>query len=213
MRLFLNAVKYLLMGFGLIVLEQIPTVFITKNQPIWRVLAISLALLIITGLVYYLAYRFKLVDYFKILRNPSAWKTIIIGILALFLVKILGGIVLVLEHGANANTSNQSVIESLGMNPILLVILTVIVAPIVEEITCRGIIQGLAFKNSYLGVLVSSLIFGGLHVPTDLGSWIIYGGMGLVLGLIYRKTQKLEYSMTIHFLNNALGVIFMLLAM
>ena len=37
------------------------------------------------------------------------------------------------------------------------------------------------------------------------------GGMGLVLALIYHRTQKLEYTIAVHFINNALGVLFMLL--
>ena len=75
----------------------------------------------------------------------------------------------------------------------------------------RGLIVKQAFHFSKLGVLVSSLLFGALHMPTDLGSWILYGGMGLVLAMIYRKTQKLEFSIAVHALNNFLGVLSMIL--
>lgn len=211
MKKFLKVLKYLFIGLGVIVLEQLPILFVAKHQPMWQTLLICLALLLVTGFVMYLAKRLNLLTGPSVLRNGRAWKTVMIGVVILYLVKMLGGAVLFLEHGANANTSNQSVIESLGMPPVLLVVLTVIVAPIVEEIACRGIIQGLAFGNSYLGVAVSTLVFGVLHMPTDIGSWIIYGGMGLVLGLVYHKTQKIEYGITVHFINNALGVALMLL--
>ena len=97
------------------------------------------------------------------------------------------------------------------MSPLLLVVLTAIAAPIVEETVMRGLILGRLFNNSYLGVILSSLLFGLLHIPTNIGSWIIYGGMGLVLAVVYHKTQKLEYTIAIHFINNALGVLFMIL--
>jgi membrane protease YdiL (CAAX protease family) len=48
-------------------------------------------------------------------------------------------------------------------------------------------------------------------MPTDLGSWILYGGMGLVLALVYQKTKKLEYSIAVHALNNFLGVLSLIL--
>lgn len=145
------------------------------------------------------------------LKTWKAWKTILVGFVVLTIVKYIGGVVLLLENGIGANTENQAALEQLGMSPLLLVVLTAIAAPIVEETVMRGLILGRLFNNSYLGVILSSLLFGLLHIPTNIGSWIIYGGMGLVLAVVYHKTQKLEYTIAIHFINNALGVLFMIL--
>ena len=159
----------------------------------------------------YVAKRVELLSHLEELKTWKAWKTILVGFVVLTIVKYIGGVVLLLENGIGANTENQAALEQLGMSPLLLVVLTAIAAPIVEETVMRGLILGRLFNNSYLGVILSSLLFGLLHIPTNIGSWIIYGGMGLVLAVVYHKTQKLEYTIAIHFINNALGVLFMIL--
>ena len=165
-----------------------------------------LAFLVVTLVTVLIAKRLGFLNHASQLLTRGAWKSIFMGFLVMIPVRMLGGITLVLEHGTKANTLNQSVIENLGMSPALLFVMTVVAAPIVEEFVFKQ-----AFHFSKLGVLVSSLLFGALHMPTDLGSWILYGGMGLVLAMIYRKTQKLEFSIAVHALNNFLGVLSMIL--
>lgn len=211
MKKFLTALKYFFLALGLLFLEQLPTAFIAADQPFWQSAVISLSLLVIAVFTVFVAKRVGLLSHLEDLKTWEAWKTVLIGYVAILVVEYVGRIVLVLEEGLDANTVNQSTLEQLGMSPLLLVALTVIVAPIVEETVMRGLILGRVFNNSYLGVILSSLLFGLLHMPTDIGSWIIYGGMGLVLAIVYHKTQKLEYTIAIHFINNALGVLLMLL--
>ncbi|MCQ9216515.1 CPBP family intramembrane glutamic endopeptidase [Streptococcus gallolyticus] len=211
MKKFLTALKYFFLALGLLFLEQLPTAFIAADQPFWQSVLITLALLVVAVFTVYVAKRVGLLNHLEELKTWQAWKTVLIGYVAILVVEYVGRIVLVLEEGLDANTVNQSTLEQLGMSPLLLVALTVIVAPIVEETVMRGLILGRVFNNSYLGVILSSLLFGLLHMPTDIGSWIIYGGMGLVLAIVYHKTQKLEYTIAIHFINNALGVLLMLL--
>jgi len=211
MKKILTALKYFFLALGLLFLEQLPTAFIAADQPFWQSAVISLSLLVIAVFTVFVAKRVGLLSHLEDLKTWEAWKTVLIGYVAILVVEYVGRIVLVLEEGLDANTVNQSTLEQLGMSPLLLVALTVIVAPIVEETVMRGLILGRVFNNSYLGVILSTLLFGLLHMPTDIGSWIIYGGMGLVLAIVYHKTQKLEYTIAIHFINNALGVLLMLL--
>lgn len=211
MKKFLTALKYFFLALGLLFLEQLPTAFIAADQPFWQSALIVLALLIVAALTVFVAKRVGLLNHLKDLKTWKAWKTILVGFVVLTIVKYIGGVVLLLENGIGANTENQAALEQLGMSPLLLIVLTAIAAPIVEETVMRGLILGRVFNNSYLGVILSSLLFGLLHIPTNIGSWIIYGGMGLVLAVVYHKTQKLEYTIAIHFINNALGVLLMLL--
>lgn len=211
MKKFLTALKYFFLALGLLFLEQLPTAFIAADQPFWQSALIILALLIIAALTVFVAKRVGLLNYLEELKTWQAWKTVLIGLVVLTVVKYIGGIILLLENGIGANTENQAALEQLGMSPLLLVVLTAIAAPIVEETVMRGLILGRTFNNSYFGVIISSLLFGLLHMPTNIGSWVIYGGMGLVLAVVYHKTQKLEYTIAIHFINNALGVLFMIL--
>lgn len=198
-------------AFLIFLVEQLPIFFISVSQ-LWQVLLLSAVLLIISGLTLYIAKRANLLEGFKALANGRAWLYILLGFLVLYLVKILGGITLVLE--GLESTSNQAAIENAGMHPLVMVLLTVIVAPIVEETVFRGFIMGRVFdRQSILGLLISSFLFGLAHLPTSIGAWIIYGGMGLVLGWVYRKTEKLEYTMMIHFLNNGFAIALMYLLM
>ena len=211
MKKFLTALKYFFLALGLFFLEQLPTAFIAADQPFWQSALIILNLLIVVALTVFVAKRVGLLNHLKDLKTWKAWKTILVGFVVLTIVKYIGGVVLLLENGIGANTENQAALEQLGMSPLLLVVLTAIAAPIVEETVMRGLILGRTFNNSYFGVIISSLLFGLLHMPTNIGSWVIYGGMGLVLAVVYHKTQKLEYTIAIHFINNALGVLFMIL--
>lgn len=211
MKKLLTALKYFFLALGLLFLEQLPTAFIAADQPFWQSALIILALLIVAALTVFVTKRVGLLNHLKDLKTWKAWKTILVGFVVLTIVKYIGGVVLLLENGIGANTENQAALEQLGMSPLLLIVLTAIAAPIVEETVMRGLILGRVFNNSYLGVILSSLLFGLLHIPTNIGSWIIYGGMGLVLAVVYHKTQKLEYTIAIHFINNALGVLLMLL--
>ncbi len=208
----LSKIKWFFIALGIVVVEQLPILLLKKGQPLWQVIAISSILLIITGLTYYFAKKTELLENKLISDGDSAILWIGLGFAALTITKFIGGMVLFLEHGANANTANQAALVQAGLHPILLFILAAIVAPVVEETVFRGIIFGKLFgSESYLGLVVSSLLFGGLHMPSDIGSWIIYAGMGLVLGFVYHKTRNLSYCMIIHFINNGLAVVLMLL--
>lgn len=212
MKKYLIPLRDFCIAFALIILEQFPTAFIKPNQPVWQSVWIAFAFLAVAILTGYIAKRMQLLNHARDFKTWKAWQVILVGFVLLTLVKYIGGIVLMLENGLGANTQNQMALEQLGLSPILLIVLTIIVAPMVEETVMRGIILGRLFKNSYLGVIVSSFLFGLLHMPSDIGSWIIYGGMGLVLALVYHKTEKLEYTIAIHLINNALGVFLMLLS-
>ena len=111
-----------------------------------------------------------------------------------------------------SNSTNQEIIENAHMNPFLLITFTVIMAPIVEELVFRGLLMGRVFNpDSIVGLIVSSLLFGLVHMPNSIGVWIVYAGMGLALGIAYRKFQKLEYCIMAHIINNSIAVSMMLL--
>ena len=65
--------------------------------------------------------------------------------------------------------------------------------------------------DSIVGLLLSGLLFGLVHTPNSMGVWIVYAGMGFVLGIVYRKFHKLEYCIMAHMINNSIAVSMMLL--
>lgn len=111
-----------------------------------------------------------------------------------------------LQQGGLEGTANDANLALLfeHFNFFPLFILVAICGPILEEWVFRaGIIGHLFKKYPLIGVLISSLIFGALHSPTNWISWFIYGGIGAILSLIYAKTKRLELVMAIHILHNA----------
>ena len=125
---------------------------------------------------------------------------------------ILGVVLLRLMN--ETTTSNQSNINDLVQNSSLIssFFLLVLIAPICEEILCRGVIPKKLFRGKEdVGYIVGAIIFALLHLPTNLPSLLIYGGMSTVLTWTVYKTQRLEMSILLHMIVN--GVFFCLLAL
>lgn len=111
-----------------------------------------------------------------------------------------------LQQSNIESTANDAALAQLFDNFYLplLFILVAICGPILEEWVFRaGIIGHLFERYPLIGVVISSLVFGAMHMPTNLISWLIYGGIGAILSLIYYKTKRLELVMIIHILHNA----------
>ena len=82
-------------------------------------------------------------------------------------------------------------------------ILTVVVAPISEELIDRGYFMNTFFSQSkyYLDVILSALIFGLSHLiltHRDPISLIIYSFVGLFFALVYRWTKNLKITILCH---------------
>ena len=64
------------------------------------------------------------------------------------------------------------------------------------------------FQASFkIGILVSSILFALVHTPTDIGSFVIYWGMGLALSWVYLRTGRFEAAVLTHFIWNVLGIL------
>lgn len=82
----------------------------------------------------------------------------------------------------------------------------VIIAPVAEEILCRGIILK-GFLNNYSAksaIILSALIWGILH----LNIWQFVGAFlaGIFIGWIFFKTKSILACIWIHAINNGIGI-------
>ena len=137
---------------------------------------------------------------------------LVLSYLVIFTSNLFGSALLRLMN--ESTTSNQSTINNLVQNSSLIssFFLLVLIAPICEEILCRGIIPKKIFRGKEkLGYLVGAVVFALLHMPTNLPSVIIYGGMSTVLTWTAYKTERLEMSILLHMILN--GIAFCLLAL
>lgn len=101
----------------------------------------------------------------------------------------------------------KDVFEQMMNNP-LGIISIVVMAPLVEELLFRGAIQGhlmRKWKMPYLGIVVSSLIFGVVHGnPAQIPFAFV---VGMALGWVYYLTGSLIPGILMHFINNGSSVL------
>ncbi|MCT4619233.1 MAG: CPBP family intramembrane metalloprotease [Marinisporobacter sp.] len=100
----------------------------------------------------------------------------------------------------------EEAFENLLINPYSAVISITIIAPIFEEIVMRGImLEG--FLNKYKphnAIIFSALLFGMWHlnIPQFINATLI----GLILGIIYYKTNSLILCIVAHMTNNIMAI-------
>lgn len=85
-----------------------------------------------------------------------------------------------------------------GSMNLLTLLYLAILSSVAEEMLFRGVLQ------PYLGVILTSLIFGLMHMgPGGLGIWSLWALIaGLVLGLLFDAHQNLIPVIIIHFIVN-----------
>jgi len=116
-----------------------------------------------------------------------------------------------------SQTQNNAAIKSLmSGSPVamwMMAISAVFLTPIVEELVFRGVLTNLFFKQEWLKIGLSGLVFGSLHSSSTLPSFMIYVTMGLILAMVYRFSGKIQDSIILHFLINAGAMSIMLISL
>ena len=112
--------------------------------------------------------------------------------------------------GSTQSDTTQAV-KSLSLSLPVLFLDLCILAPVTEEMFMRGMLQGTVFKNTYIGLVATSVLFAYLHGPYTIPSFITYLGMGLAFGIRYKTSDNLWNSILLHVLNNLVAFCFMYL--
>ena len=76
-----------------------------------------------------------------------------------------------------------------------------------EEVFFRGALQNLLvrwWKNPFISILVTSLVFSLIHMSVYL--FLSRAVLGFILGLLYYKSKNIWVNIIAHFLNNAIAV-------
>lgn len=100
-------------------------------------------------------------------------------------------------------------LKGTGMVVFLRFIQYIMTGPILEELLCRAYVMNAFFKNSrfHLDVLVSALLFSGLHLAflfRDPISFLIFFVGGVFLAEIYKKHRDLRLVILLHAFYNFL---------
>lgn len=167
------------------------------------------------------------IDYFQVVKN----------VINTYLVMMLGSIILNVVSSmmySTHETNNQQALSEMFANGnyqlLYVVILSLIIAPTIEEILirfttlgflrhklmniwCRRRDKGSEVSKRILNIalwLFSSICFSLLHRPTSLFPFLQYFWMGICFGYVYLKFDDVRASVTIHTLNNAIALLQML---
>ncbi|TCT13862.1 hypothetical protein EDC18_108100 [Natranaerovirga pectinivora] len=98
---------------------------------------------------------------------------------------------------------HDGVIENLTSGNVWITLfLVIVIAPIFEEILCRGVILKDFMKSTpvWVAVIIQSLVFGFIHGNIVQGSYAFV--IGLVLAVIYLKMKSIWAPIFLHFVFN-----------
>ena len=125
--------------------------------------------------------------------------------MALFAQSIAGSIVQML--GVESESENTQQLISLIYKVPMVIFVTSVIGPILEELIFRKIIFGSLHKrlNFFISALISSVIFGLAH--GEFGHLLLYTAMGFTFAFLYAKTGRILVSMSAHIAMNTLVII------
>ena len=169
-------------------------------------------------IIFFIMYRKDLKKDFKdFYKNKEDYMDIgircwIIGLLIMFISNYILNIVLK-AGGANNEKAVQTMIKSL---PLLMLIDAGIIAPFTEEIVFRKTLKDI-FKNKWLFIIFSFILFGGAHVISssktiiDYLFIIPYGSLGAAFAYAYYKTDNIFTSISLHMIHNTILILISIL--
>ena len=151
------------------------------------------------------------------------WKRTLVAVpvalVAYFVITLQVNSIILVLYPDFANQNNNAVISILDSDPVFVVIMSVIMAPIIEESLFRGLIFGSIFRKSrVLAYLVTILCFAAIHVVSYLGvltpveialSILQYVPASLVLCAAYQLTDSLITPILLHACINLIACLLM----
>lgn len=164
--------------------------------------------------ILFIIYRKDLIkDWDKFRANPidnfdAGIKYWFVGLLGMIASNVIINI-LFTTGGAGNEKAVQSMISNL---PWMMLIDAGIIGPFIEEIVFRKTFKD-ACKNKWLFVIISSLVFGALHVTSNIVHWydalyiIPYTCLGLSFALSYKETDTIFTSMFMHMIHNSVLIL------
>lgn len=174
---------------------------------------------LVVSLILFLVYRKSLKEDFKKFRDnfdeniDTGFKCWGAGLLVMMVSNIILTVVFK-SGGANNENAVQEMIKSL---PWLMLINAGIIAPFNEEIVFRKTLKDI-FKNKWLFIFFSFLLFGGAHVigsATTLVDYLYiipYGSLGAAFAVAYYKTDTVFTSLSLHMIHNTILALISILA-
>lgn len=210
---------WILSWFGLFILSQLPIISMMLAALMGQSLVtINTTVALVTILV--LTTFILVARKSQLIRSDLSWfkakdlRLLLLCEAGISLTNIIGLAVMATFNHASTTANQMDVNQMVSMETLFpMGLAIVLIAPITEEILCRGIIPKKIFHgHEKWGYLLGWLVFALLHKPTNLGSFIIYGGMSAIVTYLAYRSQRLEMPIFLHMIHNGLTYLVMILA-
>ena len=205
---------FILLVFLSVYLPELGIMYLTKflgwGIDGYSVISLVWELVLVVLFVFWLKKK-EMLYIFKKSSKKSRFFYLVVGLVATYFVRQLVDAFQIQYHYLVDNKyifqDLLSILYSNGqptfLSTVLSFSLTVVVAPISEELIDRGYFMNTFFSQSkyYLDVILSALIFGLSHLVLshcDPISLIIYSFVGLFFALVYRWTKNLKITILCH---------------
>lgn len=174
--------------------------------------------LIILGFLLY-SYKDTLLKDLKSFFNKNIFNNLEIAFkywLVGFIIMIFSNLIITFITNGGIAANEESVRELIDLVPLYMIFNVSIYAPFTEELIFRKSIRDF-ISNKWIYILVSGFIFGGLHVVSSITSvvdllyLIPYCSLGFAFAALYRKTDNIFSSISMHMLHNTMAIVLYLI--
>lgn len=211
-----------IIGAGVIMLYLIATAFpydilnllgINHNNLNLTIKSIYLIIyeISLTLIIIYI-YKKDIIPNFKdfIKNNISYFKKYIKYWFLMLILMISSNLIVTYFTTSNVAANQEAIINTLKKAPIYTFIITVLVAPVLEELIFRLSFRKIFSQTNILFIFFSGFIFGGMHVIgnfehlSDLLFIIPYSIPGFIFAYIYTKSNNIFIPISLHFIHNGI---------
>ena len=129
----------------------------------------------------------------------------------------LSNVIITFFTTTEVSQNQESIVNTLYYAPIYTFILTVFIAPILEELVFRLSFRKIFAHTNFLFIFFSGLFFGGMHVLGSLNNLIDllfiipYSIPGFMFAYLYSKSKNIFVPISLHFMHNTIMMILQLL--
>lgn len=130
---------------------------------------------------------------------------------------IISNLIITLFTTSEISNNQEMIVETFKKLPIYTIIVTIVVAPFLEELIFRMSFRKIFAHSNILFIFFSGFIFGGLHVITSLTSLnnllfiIPYSIPGFMFAYLYTKSNNIMVPIMLHFVHNSVMMLMQLI--
>ncbi|MCI0129975.1 type II CAAX endopeptidase family protein [Vagococcus sp. CY53-2] len=212
---------------GMLIVSEFPSVLLTLFQPIFNkkqngvsFILFMCWLIVLVGVIWFIwrYYKKKSHDIDTSVTGKDIWRAFKIFLLGR-VIAIVGTGLMQQFYGTGSSANDEAIAALFSQDEsiyyVLIMTITIAIkAPILEELIFRGLPTTLLFPKMpvWVPMIVTSLVFSSVHLSSNIISFGMYASLGALMYGAYSSRGRIIDSMLVHFMNNIMGAIVLLLS-